>query len=865
MQTIHPATEALRREYQLEQEMHNRGRDRFLVNLSRLREQGNEGGTSYGKTLLRRGIEPLAEALRVYTEVAGAGNAGRRQQAAAVLCDIPPDVAAFITLRTIIDTLTAAPLLQTVAVRVGRELETELRLGNLAERDADRYAMTQRWIAGHKSRKYRNTVLRYAYGKSVTVDFEPWPATTCLHVGQKCIELAAEHTGLVSIELTPGKIRKGNRHLAAYHIVPTPRLREWIDGDCEARAVMSPDWMPTLVPPRPWEGASGGGYHHPALPPLSLVKTHDRDYLTALDARIRAGELPEVLRAVNALQATPWRINRKVYDVLHALWMHGDGGVADLPPRDGYRLPPCPVCGADITDTASARIPHACLETCDEATRKTWRRQAAVIREKNIACLSQRLGIAKTLRLAARYKDEAAFYFPYQLDFRGRIYAVPPYLNPQGAPVAKALLEFAAGKPLGRINALRWLAIHTANCFGNDKVSLDERGAWALQHQAEMLACADAPLSNRWWMEADDPWGFLACCFEWQGYKRDGLKHVSHLPVAMDGSCNGLQLYSLILRDEVGGQAVNLTPTETPQDIYGIVAEKVRERLRGVADSAGEMVFTADGQRLLYQTARLSRFLLGLGIDRKTTKRQVMVLPYGGTMDSCREYTELWLKARLYASTTPLSLPDGTSVRAAARFLAEHIWEAIGATVVKAREAMSYLQAVARLTNRAGQPLRWTSPLGLPVVQAYREQRGKRVKTRIGDSIVYVSLREEQPRTLAKGRQQTAIAPNFIHSLDAAALMRTVCRCLGDGIAAFAMIHDSYGTLAADSDALAYHLREAFVELFGGPENLLARWSREVLHDVPVAVLREENALPPLPSFGSLDVTGVRHAPCFFA
>lgn len=857
-------TDVFQRELALEQEMRNRGRDRFLVNLSRLREQGNEGGTAYGKALLRRGVEPLAQAIGACN--AAAGTAGRRQQAAGILREVAPDVAAFIALRTIIDSLSAAPLLQTVAVRVGREIETELRLGNLAERDADRYAMTQRWIAGHKSRKYRGTVLRYAYGKSVTVDFEPWPAVTCLHVGQKLIELAVEHTGLIQIALTPGrKTRTGNKPAAVYRIEMTPRLREWIDGDCEARAVMSPDWMPMLVPPRPWEGASGGGYHHPDLPPLSLVKTHDRDYLAGLDARIRAGELPDVLRAVNVMQETPWRINRQVYDVLHALWTHGDGGEADLPPRDGYRLPPCPVCGADITDTASARIPHACLDACDEATRRTWRRQAAVIREKNIACLSQRLGIAKTLHLAARYKDEAAFYFPYQLDFRGRIYAVPPYLNPQGTSIAKALLEFAAGKPLGSITALKWLAIHTSNCFGNDKVSLDERGAWTLQHQAEILACADDPLSNRWWMEADDPWGFLSCCFEWQGYKRDGLAHVSHLPIAMDGSCNGLQLYSLILRDEVGGKAVNLMPSDSPQDIYGIVAAKVRERLAACADSAGESIFSADGQRLLYQTARLSRFLLDLGIDRKTTKRQVMVLPYGGTMDSCREYTEAWLKARLAAGDAPLVLPDGTSVRAASRFLAEHIWEAIGATVIKAREGMAYLQAVARLANRAGQPLRWTSPLGLPVVQAYRERQGKRVKTRLGDSLIYLTLSEDKPRTLAKARQQTAIAPNYIHSLDAAALMRTVCRCHADGITAFAMIHDSYGTLAADSEALAYHLREAFVELFGGPENLLARWSREVLHDVPVALLREENALPPLPTFGTLDVADVRRSAFFFA
>jgi DNA-directed RNA polymerase len=36
---------------------------------------------------------------------------------------------------------------------------------------------------------------------------------------------------------------------------------------------------------------------------------------------------------------------------------------------------------------------------------------------------------------------------------------------------------------------------------------------------------------------------------------------VSHLPVAFDGSCNGLQNYSMMLRDEVGGAATNLVPS----------------------------------------------------------------------------------------------------------------------------------------------------------------------------------------------------------------------------------------------------------------------------------------------------------------
>lgn len=66
------------RELSLEQEMLDRGRSRFLANLSRLRELREESGTSYGKSLLRRGVEPLAAGIAAFLAAAGSGAPGRR-------------------------------------------------------------------------------------------------------------------------------------------------------------------------------------------------------------------------------------------------------------------------------------------------------------------------------------------------------------------------------------------------------------------------------------------------------------------------------------------------------------------------------------------------------------------------------------------------------------------------------------------------------------------------------------------------------------------------------------------------------------------------------------------------------------------
>lgn len=76
---------------------------------------------------------------------------------------------------------------------------------------------------------------------------------------------------------------------------------------------------------------------------------------------------------------------------------------------------------------------------------------------------------------------------------------------------------------------------------------------------------------DKWWQEASEPLQCLMACKE----LADALKcsqgsanFLSRLPVAVDGSYNGLQHYSAIGRDELGAALVNLVPSERPADAY---------------------------------------------------------------------------------------------------------------------------------------------------------------------------------------------------------------------------------------------------------------------------------------------------------
>ena len=67
-----------------------------------------------------------------------------------------------------------------------------------------------------------------------------------------------------------------------------------------------------------------------------------------------------------------------------------------------------------------------------------------------------------------------------------------------------------------------------------------------------------------------------------------------------------------MLRDTIGGKATNLTPEDVPQDIYQMVADVVLKKVKEDAQHG----------------VPYSKEWVSFGIDRKITKRPVMVVPY---------------------------------------------------------------------------------------------------------------------------------------------------------------------------------------------------------------------------------------------
>lgn len=799
------------RQVALEKEMREQGMIRYHKEIAKKVERDQEATTDYGQYLLKATLGTLEDVIATYVNDSLSGKSGRAASAATLVSSLEPSVAAVIALRVVLNQITRQRTYTSAAVGLGRAIEDEIRIRTYEENNPNLLHVVMKDLEERSSSyTYKRKKLIEA-AKRDGLEWHDWTQRERLLVGNALIDLTIKYTGLLThkISTTRGKKKR--------LLLPSETTMKAIQDLTAFKEVLKPEFYPCIAKPKDWTTPYSGGYHTHHVKPLTLVKTQNHNYLGELEHF----DMPYVYGAVNAMQNTAFKVNTFVLDTLREVWDTGIH-IPTLPPSENYPLPAKPL---DIATNKEART--------------AWKRQAVIIYQENNRLDSKRLLLRKTIEIADKFRDEEALHMVYQLDFRGRIYAVPGYLNPQGPDFAKGLLTFAEGKPIDESAACH-LAIHGANAFGYDKASLQLRVDWVLEHEELILACAADPLGNLWWAkEASSPFQFLAFCKEWAGWCEQGEGFVSHLPVAADGSCNGLQHFAAMLRSTTTGKEVNLLPSDEPQDIYQRVADRVTDKLKEMPDD------------------ELAVKWLEFGVTRGCTKRPCMVLPYGGKQYSFSDFVMDHLNSEKAKGNMH---PFGENAFKACTLLARVIWKSIGEVVHAATDAMAWLQKAARVATAEGLPIRWNTPVNFPVLQAYKQTKPYRIETKLL-GVAFRPMLHKDTGKIDKTRQSNGISPNFVHSIDASHMMITIDVAKQCGIESFAMVHDSYGTHAADAEQLWWCLRKAFVEMYTQTDVL------EDFREDLLAVLPKDKAgdIPPAPEKGSLDISKVEDSVFFFA
>jgi len=386
---------------------------------------------------------------------------------------------------------------------------------------------------------------------------------------------------------------------------------------------------------------------------------------------------------LDKIGSVPWKINKPILDVVTNVYNSG-GGIAEVPIKEDHK---------EITKADIKKAKGDEKKTLIRA-RKIWMEQHGL-----------RCEFLLRMSIANEFSKCSEIYFPHNIDFRGRTYPLPPNLNHMGPDICRGMLIFSNEKELGP-RGLYWLKIHLANSMGKDKLSLKDRVAYVDENLDWILKCGKDPYQNTRWLECESPWQSLAAMIE--VYKAISFgnieKYKCGLPIQVDGSCNGLQHYSAIGRDNVGGRKVNLADSPKPGDVYTAVLEAVK--LKVASENRPEFIEIA---KTVYPH-----------LARKIVKQTVMTSVYGVTFIGAREQIAKQL------AQIP-TYHDEKLLYKTAIYLARFTIQSIGDIFSDADRIKEWFHDTARKVAHLEKPMIWESQLKFPIIQPYHKNEMNRI------------------------------------------------------------------------------------------------------------------------------------------
>ena len=764
---------------QFEQEMIQRGQERYKRRQQKLSPSQQEIPHQIITQALPKVSETIVRYLKEDEQRSDSGR-GRRSEWYEPLVDQDPDTLAYIGLNCCYETVLKQNSLAGCYTQIGGRVELEVWADELKEYDESLFKRLVKQVTkDHSSERYRMKAARISASKA-GFKFNKWGRAERVKVASPIVNAVLEGSDLFEV-VTVEENLKTHRNLT---------LTKDAEGLIQQRMFdaswAEPMFGPLVVPPKPWTSFETGAYQDEMLSAMvPMVRKSTAEQRRAIKRDFEKDAEPLYVKAINALQATPLRINKRVLDVL------------DYCVSEKLRFSQFP----ELEPPVFPKLPDD-FEDLPENKQRQLRRDQKGWHVKRRESVANLVVMNDDLRTAYAMAEFDRFYLPWSFDFRGRMYPVS-HFNYHRDDHVKALFEFARGKPVAEEDR-GWLAIHLANVGDFQKISkksLDDRIQWVLDNDQWLRLVNDNPIGTfDLWTQADKPFQFLAAVFAY--YSDDP---VCHLPISLDGTNSGVQHYALALRSSKDGHMVNLLPDDECQDVYQTVADQV---IRDLTEDASDE----------------AKRWLEFGISRSTVKRNVMTYGYSsverGFGDQIMEDLMQPLQKDVnYGTIVEHPFGDHLEQERYARFLAKFTYQAVQKVISSVAQGMAFLQSYADALAREGRSVRWTTPSGFPAIQRYTKPDVKRVRVFLYDREAKMP---KQSRLTLHGRglrydtrkARAGIAPNFVHALDSAHMQLSICHGLDQGIEDFFMIHDSFGTNVADTWAFYHNIRHAIVDMY---------------------------------------------------
>jgi DNA-directed RNA polymerase, mitochondrial len=181
--------------------------------------------------------------------------------------------------------------------------------------------------------------------------------------------------------------------------------------------------------------------------------------------------------------------------------------------------------------------------------------------------------------------------------------------------------------------------------------------------------------------------------------------------------------------------------------------------------------------------------------------------------------------ARVYKSFPQNAKP----ANGAFGYLAKKVLQACALELSGPKRVMDYICAVADHCAKEGRFLGWTSPSGFPVSNRYQKPNVVNVTclrgcVRVAQHRVADGVTDE----IDHAKAVAAAAPNFIHSLDAAHLIKVVNAAVSEGITDLLTVHDCFYCLAPHATRLHNIILGELANLYDNNDPLTELRSRNV-------------------------------------
>ncbi|MFK5969822.1 MAG: hypothetical protein QM487_06840 [Candidatus Marithrix sp.] len=404
---------------------------------------------------------------------------------------------------------------------------------------------------------------------------------------------------------------------------------------------------------------------------------------------------------------------------------------------------------------------------------------------------SKRYEFSKVTSMA-KLMCSKTFHYDFQLDSRGRFYPVVNFFEPTGSDLAKGLLTFNKGAPVTD-KVIYSLAIHTANCMGEDKLSMDDRYLYVLGYMEEILEASKDLVNSEWLKqfkgEKKTKFQLMAAILEWKKYEEQGEDYVCHLPIGLDATNSGLQILSAMTRDVVGSQETNVInhPDKEIGDAYMVIANSVLDggfSYKGYEDLDKKMW-------------------------RKLCKRPTMSYYYDAGRGCIQEQTFEDRRDHGNDYVSEMTFDDAT-------YLGTAIYDGVETAFPRQTQAKEALKAGVKqaLKDNDGKSLvTWKTATGFTAFQNYAKVESYVVKCNFAGKEHQLSYQifTDKARMSDHGK---GISANFVHSQDAALLALTISNLADEGIEDFMMIHDQFSVNAEEVELLLSTFKKTFKEIF---------------------------------------------------